>query len=49
MKRYMHPSVPYRTVYNSQDVEATLRLINRQMDNDGRWQVHTMEWSIIQP
>ena len=31
-KRYMHPSVHYSTIYNSQNLEATQMSINRGMD-----------------
>ena len=35
LKRYMHPSVHFRTVYSCQDIEATLISINRGMDKEG--------------
>ena len=34
LKGYMHPSVHYSTVYNSQDMEATYASINRWMDKE---------------
>ena len=34
LKQYMHPSVHYSTVYNSQDMEATERSTDRRKDKD---------------
>ena len=34
MKRHMHPNVHCGTIYNSQDMEATLMSINRGMDKE---------------
>ena len=34
LKRYTHPSVHSRIIYNSQDVEATTMPINRGMDKE---------------
>ena len=33
-KRYTHPDTHSSTVYNSQDIEATLKSINRGMDEE---------------
>ena len=33
-KRYMHPNVHCSTIYNNQDMEATLISINRGMDKE---------------
>ena len=33
-KRYMHPNVHCRTIYNSQDMEATYLSIDRWMDKE---------------
>ena len=33
-KRHLHPSVHCSTIYNSQDMEATLMSINRGMDKE---------------
>ena len=35
-ERYMYPHVHNRTIYNSQDIEANLALINRCMDKKRR-------------
>ena len=39
-KRYMHPNVHSSTIYNNEDMEATLMSINRWMDKEDVRYIH---------
>ena len=46
-KRYMHLNVHSRTIYNTQNMEATKMSINKWMDKEDM--VHITQWNITQP
>ena len=41
-KRHMHPNVHYSTIYNSQDIEATLTTMNRWIANTVVVHIHNV-------
>ena len=41
LKRYMHPNVHCKTIYNSKDVESTKVSINRGRDKEGGVHMHS--------
>ena len=43
LKTYMHPNAHCKTIYNSQDMEATWTSINRGMDKE-MWYIYIMEY-----